>query len=173
MATKRVTPPKVRKPAKQANKASSKSKPSVKKSSPVASAQPKTGRKTPKKRMAASKAASGKSGAKKTAAVKRAQPKAINSKPKKQTARRGRFLPETGDVGGRITAIVQDWAKAPTEPANDAVLSTLWTNSGIDAPFTNGAQDLVRRLNRELGSSLRGSDITTATMLSDLIQVIV
>lgn len=112
--------------------------------------------------MVVSKADPGKPAAKKTASVKQAQPRAIRSKPEKRTAKRSKFLAETVDVGGRITAIVQDWANATTEPANDAVLSTLWANSGIDAPFTNGAQDLVRRLNRDLGSSLRGSDISVA-----------
>jgi len=77
------------------------------------------------------------------------------------------------DVGGKITEIVQDWANASSEPASDAVLSTLWANSGTSSPFTVGAQDLTSRLNRELGSKLRPSDITTTTSLSDLIQMIV
>ena len=77
------------------------------------------------------------------------------------------------DVGGRVTEIVQDWANASSEPAGDAVLSTLWANSGISSPFTVGAQDLTTRLNKELGSKLRPSDITTTISLSDLIQMIV
>jgi hypothetical protein len=77
------------------------------------------------------------------------------------------------DVGGKITEIVEDWANASSEPASDAVLSILWANSGTSSPFTVGAQDLTTRLNKQLGSKLRPSDITTTTSLSDLIQMIV
>jgi hypothetical protein len=77
------------------------------------------------------------------------------------------------DVGDRITTIVQEWANAPSEPANDAILSILWSNSGDGASFTIGAQDLVRRLNEDLGSRLQPSDINTETMVSDLIRMIV
>jgi hypothetical protein len=77
------------------------------------------------------------------------------------------------DVGGMVTEIVQDWANASSEPASDALLSTLWANSETSSPFTVGAQDLTTRLNKKLGSKLRPSDITTTTSLSDLIQMIV
>lgn len=77
------------------------------------------------------------------------------------------------DLGDRITDIVQDWAKAASEPPSDAVLSNLWADSGTAAPFTVGAQELTTRLNKELGSKLRPTDLTTSTSLSDLIQMIV
>lgn len=76
-------------------------------------------------------------------------------------------------VGDRVTEIVQDWANAATEPASDAILSTLWANSGNASPFTVGAQDLTTRLHSDLGSKLRPSDIKNDTSLSDLIQMIV
>ena len=98
---------------------------------------------------------------------------------KKRAARQPRHLAQRGgaeaedtDLAGRITAIVQEWANAATEPPSDAVLSDLWASSGIGGPFDVAAQDLARRLNQGLGCSLRGSDITTSTTLSDLIQIV-
>lgn len=84
-----------------------------------------------------------------------------------------RLVSDHISVGDRITEIVQDWANAESEPPSDAVLSTLWGNSGSSAPFTIGAQDLTTRLNNDLGSKLRPTDIKTDTSLSDLIQMIV
>jgi hypothetical protein len=89
------------------------------------------------------------------------------------TDRAAELAPDEGDVAGRITAIVQEWANAATEPASDATLANLWASSGVAAPFDVAAQDLARRLNEDLGSSLRGSDINDSTTVGDLIQMIV
>jgi hypothetical protein len=72
-----------------------------------------------------------------------------------------------------VTEIVQDWANAASEPASDAILSTLWADSGNASPFSVGAQELTSQLNSDLGSKLRPSDIKNDTSLSDLIQMIV
>ena len=77
------------------------------------------------------------------------------------------------DLEGRVKDIVQQWAELETEPASDDILAVLWARSGLSGDFKDtGAADLSQQLNDNLHSSLRASDMTNSTSVSDLVQMI-
>jgi hypothetical protein len=177
MAKKQVSAKKTLKPKPARTKTTKKSSSSMVTPKKTANKGPAAAKKAPPSKKSPVKspsAAPRKAGVPKTVPAKQIGP--AKSRPGMRTMATAKDLAVASkgiDVGGRVTEIVQDWANAPSEPASDAVLSTLWANSGIDSPFTVGAQDLTTRLNKDLGSKLRPSDVTTTTSLSDLIQMIV
>jgi hypothetical protein len=177
MAKKQVPAKKAGKPKSVATKTANRATPSQvapKKTAtkgPTATKKAVPSRKSPAKSLPA---AAKKAGAAKTVSAKPIAPTKSGPGMKTMGATKDlAVVSRSGDLGDRISDIVQDWAKAASEPPSDAVLSTLWADSGTAAPFTVGAQELTTRLNKELGSKLRPTDITTSTSLSDLIQMIV
>lgn len=73
-------------------------------------------------------------------------------------------------VEDQVKDIVQSWAGTDSEPNSGDTLGALWGNR--PAPFNVAANNLAGQLDAKLGAQIKGSDLTTATTVADVVNLV-